>query len=118
MDIVNQLLDTIKASDNPEMYYVAVAMVLILTFYIVGKILRIITFFMMIGMAVVGFNYMQGKDVNQVLAALSVSANKIVSSVTGTASTAISGAVSGNSSDGNTMNKVISDVIDKAEEAN
>ena len=85
MNIINQLLDAVKNSQNPEMYYFAAAMVLIIVFYIVGKVLKIITFFLISGVLIFGYNAMQGKDASQILETIQSTISQISGGSAGSA---------------------------------
>lgn len=110
-DIVNQLLETVKSSNNPELYYLAAAMVLLLAFYIVNKIIKLFIF-MLIGVVLFfGYNAMQGKTMDQVVAELMDTFNQIsgkVQSGSGTLSTI------GKSSSSGSLEKIVDDAINKS----
>lgn len=78
MEFIDQILTTVKNSPNPEMYYLGLAIGLIFVFYVVNKILKIVTFFLIAGVLFFGFTAMQGKDISTVLASVTTFVNKTI----------------------------------------
>lgn len=79
MDFLNEIINTIKTSPNPEIYYLAGAAVLILVFYLVNKVLKIITFCLIVGILAFGLAMMQGKDSGEIITSLKASFDKVFS---------------------------------------
>ena len=82
MDIINQLLDTVKESQNPEMYYLAIAMVFALLFYIISKFIKMMIIFAVLVSVIIAFSlYKSGGDVGAMLEYMLNAADTIIAKI-------------------------------------
>lgn len=122
MDFINQLINIVKSSPNPEIYYLGAAIALIVAFYLVNKILKIITFCLIIGVLAFGLSIMQGKDSGEIIASIKATFDNISGSssstnngsyITGTKSQPSSSSDDSQSGSSGGIQELISNIMSK-----
>jgi len=110
MDFINQLLETVKSAPNPELYYLIAAVVLIVVFYLIHKLLKLMIFCLIVTVLGLGFSLIQnGGDVNALITSLT---STFESAISGTKSSGSTTSSNSSKSSG-TMQNLISDMLSK-----